>query len=101
PNTSSTFSLCFHPVNTYGYSGGTITVGWQDSSGITGSVYVNPYGYTDYCMQPNGDSVQLDDVVTGGYVEASNMFIAGKDSILTFGGSYVWPDTAIVTIVSP
>ncbi len=75
---SVNFSLCFSGGN-YPSSDVGITVAYTDSSGLTGTVLGVSYAqYTGSCIQslrPYNDTLKMDEVINGGYVEASESFI--------------------------
>ncbi|MDP4199367.1 MAG: hypothetical protein Q8922_11105 [Bacteroidota bacterium] len=98
---SVTFSACFHPTRYYGFNSANINVNWRDSSGTTGVLGGQIYGYTDPCISAVGrDSITLDDVIAGGYVDASASFIVHNDSALVLQSKYI-SDSCSLTILSP
>ncbi len=99
---SMTVGVCYHPPQgDFGtYATDRIYVSYRDSSGLTGSVAANATAHTPSCMESLVDSLQLDDVIAGGYVEATAQFLVHRTFMLTAGNGYLsWGGT--VQVVSP
>jgi hypothetical protein len=103
PGDTTRLTACWHPTyyGEYGYL--YLATSYRDSSGLTGTVGGTGIDYargvTPACLEGLNDSIQLDDVIEGGYVEGTATFIVHKDSILTAGSIVGWDCTA--EILSP
>ncbi len=98
-----TFNVCFAPGNYY--SGGAnwdpISVYYSDSSGLTGSVSEYAKATTQPCITALQGTVPLDEVMAGGYVQATASFVMHKDTVLYGGTGEVMPNGGTVQILSP
>ncbi|MDP4233659.1 MAG: T9SS type A sorting domain-containing protein [Bacteroidota bacterium] len=98
---TNTFSICYNPaVGFFGGSSADVDVDWLDSSGMSGRIYATATGYTPSCVKLLGDTVVLDDVLIGGYVEATEYAIVHKDSILRTTYLFM-TDSGSVQVISP
>ncbi|MDP4199369.1 MAG: T9SS type A sorting domain-containing protein [Bacteroidota bacterium] len=99
---SRTATVCFHPPqgDIGDYAGDRIYVSYRDSNGMTGTVADNAYAHTPAALEAIRDSLRLDDVIVGGYVEATAIFVAHKNLTLAGGSSYV-SGGGSVSIIAP
>jgi hypothetical protein len=81
-----------------------ITVSYSDTSGLTGSVegtaYGAVYGSCLESLRSNSDSLKLDEVIYGGYVEATESFIIHSDTELSAGSGVMYQGGS-VQVISP
>src|SRR5579883_1776215 len=101
-NDSVSFQLCFHPDSSY--TGGDYTypinVVYHDApSGWYLSINTSARAHVPECIEPKSDTVTLDDVILGGYEDASQTFVVRRNGTLRADSSYSWNST--VTILSP
>jgi hypothetical protein len=106
PGDSTTFTMCFAPGESYNgqYHPDMITVSYSDTSGLTGSVegtaYGAVYGSCLESLRSNSDSLKLDEVIYGGYVEATESFIIHSDTELSAGSGVMYQGGS-VQVISP
>jgi len=100
---NKTFTICFSPGSKY--SGQSvndyITVAYSDTSGLKGSVTGNASAQTQSCIQPISDTIKLDEVIFGGYVDAQATFVFHADTVLRGISGEVLPIGGTVQILSP
>jgi hypothetical protein len=106
PGDSTTFTMCFATGNSYNgqYHSDLITVSYSDTSGLTGSAegtaYGAVYGSCLESLRSNSDSLKLDEVIYGGYIEATESFIIHSDSEL-MAGSGIMYQGGTAQVISP
>ncbi len=103
---STMFTICFSPTN---FLPGTtnadpIDVSYLDSNGQSGTATGYAYGSTPAagpCVRALSDTIQLDEVISGGYVDAYASFVMLEDSTLIGGTGEVYPYGKSVQLLSP
>ncbi len=100
---NKSFTICFSPGKQYfGQSvSDYVTVTYADSSDLKGSVTGYVYAQTQSCIQEISDSIKLDEVLFGGYVDAQATFVFHADSVLRGITGEVLPIGGSVQILSP
>lgn len=103
PGNKVTFNVCFVPgAHEYGtYSTDGIRVSYSDPNGLTGSVSAGAWARTPSCIEGLNDTLQFDDVIAGGYVDALVPVVVHLDSMLTESYHSIWPSGGTVSVVSP
>lgn len=101
PNGTTTFTVCYHStgndMNTAQYD--NIYVRYRDSSGVTGTVSATASVWVRDFVDAH-DTTALDDVVLGGFVDASAFFVVHKSARMTAGTGVVYQGGS-VQILSP
>lgn len=94
--------VCFYPQSTdYGlYTSDNIYVIYVDGNSHSGSVGRNISAHTLPCLTPTNDTIHMDDVVAGGFIEASTTIIANRSGTLRKGYSYA-SDSGSVSVLIP
>jgi hypothetical protein len=106
PGDSMTFLMCYAPGNAYvsPYQYAGINVSFTDSSGLTastkGTATAIVYGSCIVSLLPRLDSLKLDEVIFGGYVECSESFVMHQDTELAAGKGVMYQGGS-VQILSP
>ena len=105
PGAGITFSICFEPNSYRGqYYYNNINVSFEDTSGLKGSTKAQTAAVVyEECLQSlraPSDTLKLDEVLAGGYVETSEKFIARIDTEL-FAGQGIMYQGGSIQVISP